>query len=53
MSFEVKMVKNNKKGNVLDPQVKVFLNQLIEMNMPALANMSPSRAREFAIDAAK
>lgn len=53
MPFEVKMLDNYRRGDVLDRQVKDFLNLLAEMGVPPLESMTPSEARESAVEGFK
>ena len=53
MPFEVRMLDNYRRGGVLDAQVKEFLNLLIQMDVPPLESMTPSEARESAVEGFK
>jgi hypothetical protein len=47
------MLGNYQRGDVLDAQVKDFLNLLTQMDVPPLESMTPSEARESAIEGFK
>jgi acetyl esterase len=53
MPFEVKKLDKYEQGGVLDPQVEDFLNLIIQMNVPPFESMTPSEARESAIEGCK
>ncbi len=53
MPFDVKKLDRHEDGGVLDPQIIDFLNLLAEMNVPPFESMTPSEARELAIEGFK
>ncbi len=53
MPFVVKKLDGFELGGVLDAQVKDFLNLLAQMDVPPLESMTPSEARESAIEGCK